>query len=106
MRVFTGKVIATKMKKTATVVVDRAVVHPLYKKRFKRSKKYQVHDEIGVKVGDLVRFVDSRPYSKLKKWKIIEVIEKPGSGLKKDSVKKKSKKGEAKEQIKKGKKAK
>jgi len=74
MKIFTGKVIGTKTAKTATVAVERVVVHPLYKKRFKRITKYQVHDEAGVKVGDLVKFADSRPYSKSKKWKIVEVI--------------------------------
>lgn len=74
MKIFTGKVVSTKMAKTATVAVTRIVVHPLYKKRFKRKKRYQVHDEQGVKVGETVRFVASRPYSKLKKWKIVEVV--------------------------------
>jgi small subunit ribosomal protein S17 len=73
MKVFTGHVIATKSAKTAVVSVDRVVIHPLYKKRFRRDKKYQVHDEIGVKVGDLVRFAASKPYSKTKKWKILEM---------------------------------
>jgi small subunit ribosomal protein S17 len=49
-------------------------IHPLYKKRLKRIRKYQVHDEMGVKVGDNVRFADSHPYSKTKKWKITEVV--------------------------------
>ena len=71
MKIFTGKVIGTKMPKTATVAVERIVIHPLYKKRFKRDKKYQVHDEIGVAIGDFVKFVATRPYSKTKRWKII-----------------------------------
>ena len=74
MKIFTGRVISTKMAKTATVAVERIVKHPLYKKRLKRVKKYQVHDEIGAKLGQTVKFVASRPYSKLKKWKIIEVV--------------------------------
>ena len=78
MKIFTGKVIAVKTAKTATVAVERMIIHPLYKKRQKRSTKYQVHDEIVVKVGDKVRFVDSRPYSKSKKWKITEVIKEKG----------------------------
>ena len=76
MKVFIGKVLGTKAAKTATVAVERVVIHPLYQKRFKRDTKFQVHDEIGVKVGDLVKFVDSKPYSKLKKWKITEVVKK------------------------------
>lgn len=74
MKVFSGKVIAVKMAKTATVAVERFLTHPVYKKRFKRIKKYHVHDEIGVKNGDRVKFAASKPYSKLKKWKILEVI--------------------------------
>jgi len=83
MRSFIGKVVSTKMSKTATVAVERVVVHPLYKKRLKRVKKYHVHDEIGVKVGDKVVFVDSKPYSKLKKWKIVEIVKKETKGAKK-----------------------
>jgi small subunit ribosomal protein S17 len=78
MKIFIGKVIATKTAKTATVSVERMTIHPLYKKRLKRNTKYQVHDEIGVKVGDNVKFADSRPYSKTKKWKISEVIKEKG----------------------------
>lgn len=74
MKVFTGKVVSNKMAKTATVEVERMVVHPLYLKRYKIAKKYQVHDELGVKVGQVVKFVASKPYSKFKKWKIVEVI--------------------------------
>ncbi len=74
MKIFIGKVTAIKTAKTATVSVERVIVHPLYKKRFRRDRKYQVHDEIGVKVGEMVKFADSRPYSKSKKWKIAEVI--------------------------------
>jgi small subunit ribosomal protein S17 len=73
MKIFTGKVIGLQAK-TATVAVERVKIHPIYKKRFKRSTKYHVQDETGVKIGDLVRFTDSRPYSKSKKWKISQVI--------------------------------
>jgi small subunit ribosomal protein S17 len=74
MKIFTGRVIGTKMAKTAVVSVERIVVHPLYKKRFKRDRKYQVQDEIGTKVNDVVKFAASKPYSKTKKWKILEVV--------------------------------
>ncbi len=74
MKVFTGKVISTKMSKTATVSVVRSFAHPVYKKRVKKTKKYHVHDTFDVKVGDVVKFVACRPISKLKKWKIIEVL--------------------------------
>lgn len=74
MRVFTGKVVGTKMQKTAIVEVERFFAHPLYEKRVRRTKRYPVHDEIGVKGGETVRFVETRPMSKTKRWKIIEVV--------------------------------
>lgn len=75
MKVFTGKVVSTKMQKTATVEVVRVVPHPLYIKRFRKTKKYHVHDEMGAKEGQTVKFVASKPYSKLKKWKITEIVD-------------------------------
>ncbi|MFV1917272.1 MAG: 30S ribosomal protein S17 [Patescibacteria group bacterium] len=83
MRVFTGKVISIKNEKTATVAVERIVSHPVYIKRYKRVKKYHVHDTIGTKVGDTVNFVASRPFSKLKRWKIIEVVNTENMKVKK-----------------------
>lgn len=88
MKIFTGKVKSVKMQKTAVVVVNRVIKHPIYKKRIRRAKSYLVHDEFGVKVGQNVKFVASRPYSKLKKWKIIEII-----GLGKNKKKAVGKKG-------------
>ena len=76
MKIFVGKVISKKMKDTATVIVEIVKAHPVYSKRVKKSKKYQVHDEFGVKVGDVVRFVTTKPISKTKKWKIIKSSEK------------------------------
>lgn len=73
MKVFIGKVISTPTDKTAKVAVERVVLHPLYKKRLKKIRKYLVHDEFGVKVGDQVKFVACKPISKLKKWKVTEV---------------------------------
>jgi small subunit ribosomal protein S17 len=78
MKIFVGKVTSTKMQKTATVEVVRVVVHRVYKKRYWVSRKYHVHDEIGVSVGDRVKFVASRPYSKLKKWKVLEIVKDKG----------------------------
>jgi small subunit ribosomal protein S17 len=78
MRIFTGKVISTKRSKTVSVAVESVFVHPIYKKRFRRLKKYSVHDEKGVKVGDRVKFIASRPYSKTVKWNIIEVLLEKG----------------------------
>lgn len=74
MKQFTGTVVGTKMAKTAKVLVTRIKTHPLYKKRIKVKKVYHVHDEVGVKEGDKVRFQECRPVSKTKKWKIIEKL--------------------------------
>ncbi|HWA52181.1 MAG TPA: 30S ribosomal protein S17 [Patescibacteria group bacterium] len=70
MKIFTGKVVATKNAKTATIEVERFVTHPIYDKKIKRSRTFQVHDEIGVNVGDVVNFIASKPHSKTKKWEI------------------------------------
>jgi small subunit ribosomal protein S17 len=71
VKIFTGKVIARKMDKTATVEVTRIVVHPLYQKRFRVSRKYHVHDVTDAKVGANVKFAASKPYSKIVKWQTI-----------------------------------
>lgn len=76
MRKFTGRVISTKMAKTATVEVVRLKVHPIYKKRMKIKKKFHAHDEIGVKVGNRVVIKETRPLSKIKKWKVLEIVKK------------------------------
>jgi small subunit ribosomal protein S17 len=69
-------VVATKLKNTATVLVERRVVHPLYKKSFIRTKKYQVNDTIGVKDGDVVEILKIKPISKKKHWGIVKVLGK------------------------------
>lgn len=74
MRQLTGIVTSTKMAKTATVLVERFKVHPVYKKRIRIKKKYHAHNEFGVKEGDRVKIGACRPLSKTKRWKIIEVI--------------------------------
>lgn len=71
MKIFKGKVIGVSPK-TAKVMVERFVAHPIYLKRTKRQKTYLVEDEIGVKPGDIVKFVTTKPYSKLKKWRVIK----------------------------------
>lgn len=75
MKVFKGKVISKKMAKTATVLVERVVTHPVYGKKIRRGRKYQVHDELNVEVGKTVLFVPSRPFSHLKRWKIVKVLD-------------------------------
>ena len=71
MKIFNGTVIKTS-ERTAKVAVERVVVHPIYGKRLRRTKNYLVHDEVGVKVGDKVQFVATKPISKKKKWRIVK----------------------------------
>lgn len=71
---FVGKVVKANMQKTAVVSIGRFITHPLYKKRMRRDSKFKVHDEIGVKIGDKVRITTTRPISKEKHFKIVEVI--------------------------------
>ncbi|QEO16429.1 30S ribosomal protein S17 [Acetobacter vaccinii] len=71
-RVLSGRVTSDKMDKTITVLVDRRVMHPLYKKFIRRSKKYAAHDEENIcKVGDTVRIVECPPISRRKTWTVI-----------------------------------
>lgn len=86
MKVFTGKVVSTKMQKTAVVEVERFFAHPLYEKRVRRTKRYPVHDEVGVKEGETVRFAETRPMSKTKRWKIVEVVGKTEKKVTRDSL--------------------
>jgi small subunit ribosomal protein S17 len=73
----TGLVVSTKMEKTATVVVGRTVPHPLYKKVLRRSKKYHAHDEKNeCREGDLVRIRETRPLSKTKRWRLVEIVKR------------------------------
>ncbi|CAH2601666.1 30S ribosomal protein S17 [Rhodovastum atsumiense] len=72
-RVLTGRVTSDKMDKTVTVLVDRRVMHPLYKKFIRRSKNYAAHDEHNLcKIGDVVRIEECRPISKRKTWMVVE----------------------------------
>ena len=70
-----GRVVSDKMEKTVVVSVQTTRVHPLYKKQMRRSKNYLAHDENGARIGDLVRIVESRPISKLKHWRVVEIME-------------------------------
>jgi small subunit ribosomal protein S17 len=70
-----GEVVSTKMTKTIVVEVSRRVPHPLYKRIIGKRKKFYAHDEqSSAKLGDIVRIVESRPLSKLKRWQLTEVI--------------------------------
>ncbi len=71
-RVLQGVVVSDKADKTVTVVVERRLMHPLYKKFIKRSKRYHAHDEANTaKTGDIVRIRECRPISKTKSWEIL-----------------------------------
>jgi small subunit ribosomal protein S17 len=70
-----GPVVSTKMQKTIVVQISRRVPHPLYKRIVTKHKKFYAHDEEGTAhVGDIVRIVECRPLSKLKRWKLEEVV--------------------------------
>jgi small subunit ribosomal protein S17 len=72
-----GYVVSDKMDKTVVVRVDRRTTHPLYRKTITQSKRYHAHDETNdVKVGDLVRIAETRPLSKTKRWRVVEVVER------------------------------
>lgn len=71
-----GRVVSTKSKNTATVLVERKATHPLYKKTYIRSKKYLVHDLLQTKEGDVVDIVKTKPVSKDKHWKIVKIVGK------------------------------
>ena len=71
-RVMQGFVVSDKMDKTVTVKVERRIMHPLYKKFIRRSKKYAAHDEANTyKVGDTVSIRECKPISKRKKWEVL-----------------------------------
>lgn len=73
----TGIVTSNKMQKTITVSVERKVIHPLYGKFLKKTKKYTAHDETNeCNEGDIVKIMETRPLSKNKRWRLVEIIER------------------------------
>jgi small subunit ribosomal protein S17 len=81
-RVLTGRVVSDKMDKTVTVLVERRVMHPLYKKFIRLSKKYAAHDDANLcKEGDVVSIEECRPISKRRSWLVVErngaAVERP-----------------------------
>jgi small subunit ribosomal protein S17 len=71
-----GKVVSDKMDKTIVVATESLVAHPLYKKQIKITKKFKVHDENNqCKIGDTVKIMETRPLSKDKRWRLVEVLE-------------------------------
>lgn len=76
-KVRVGKVVSDKMEKTIVVAVEEYVKHPLYGKTMRRTKKFKAHDaENQAKVGDTVRIMETRPLSKEKRWRLVEILEK------------------------------
>jgi small subunit ribosomal protein S17 len=72
-----GRVVSNKMQKTITVAVDRKVKHPIYGKFMNKTTKFKAHDEQNTAgIGDTVRIMETRPISKDKRWRLIEIIEK------------------------------
>lgn len=76
-RTLTGRVSSDKMQSTVTVLVERRVKHPVYGKVMTRSKKYHAHNENDVaRAGDLVEIEESRPISRSKSWRVVNVLQK------------------------------
>ena len=72
-----GKVVSSKMQKSIVVSIGRQVPHPIYKKYFKRTTKLMAHDEKReAGMGDIVKIMETRPLSKRKRWRLVEVLEK------------------------------
>jgi small subunit ribosomal protein S17 len=72
-----GIVVGNKMEKTITVAIERKVQHPIYKKYFKKTTKLMAHDEKReCGVGDKVKIMETRPLSKIKRWRLVEILEK------------------------------
>ena len=72
-----GKVVSTKMDKSISVLVERRLQHPLYKKYIRKSSRFHAHDENNeCQEGDLVEIVETRPISKTKNWRLLRVLEK------------------------------
>lgn len=72
-----GKVVSNKMQKSIVVAVERKVAHPIYKKYFRRTSTFMVHDEKReANVGDVVRVMEARPMSKRKRWLLVSILQK------------------------------
>jgi small subunit ribosomal protein S17 len=69
-----GVVVKAKMQKSVVVAVERMVQHAVYRKTIKRTSTFMAHDDLGAKQGDTVRIVETRPLSKLKRWRVEEIV--------------------------------
>lgn len=76
-KILQGRVTSNRMQKTLRVEVERRFVHPIYKKTVRRSKDFLAHDEEGkANLGDLVEIEETRPLSRLKRWRLLRILEK------------------------------
>ena len=76
-REWVGRVVSNKMNKTVVVAVERSVIHPMYRKILRRVTKLKAHDEQNAcRIGDRVRMIETRPISKNKHWRVVEVLER------------------------------
>lgn len=76
-----GRVVSIKMDKTIVVIVESLKKHRIYKRTYKQTKRFQAHDEENsCQIGDVVRIEECRPLSKMKRWRLVEIV-KPGSGI-------------------------
>lgn len=85
-----GRVVSVKSKNTVTILVERIAKHPLYKKTYRQSKKYLADDSIGVKLGDIVDFINCKPISKRKSFKITKVLGKNFAEIAEEHLKEKA----------------
>lgn len=78
VRTITGRVVSNKMDKSISVVVERRVQHPVYKKYVRKSSRFHAHDEENqCQVDDIVSIQECRPLSKTKFWRLVEILERP-----------------------------
>jgi len=76
-KVLTGKVVSDKMEKTVVVAVETLVRHPMYQRIIRRTRKFKAHDEENsCRIGDKVKVMETRPLSKEKRWRVIEILER------------------------------
>lgn len=75
-KVRTGTVVSDKMMTTVTVQLERRFAHALYGKQVTKAKRVKAHDEKGAKLGDTVRIMETRPFSKTKRWRVVEILQR------------------------------
>ena len=71
-----GTIVSDKMEKTVVVKCERQFAHPIYKKIIKRTARFKAHDELACHIGDTVKIMETRPISKDKRWRVVEVLER------------------------------